>query len=64
MKLTSENISEDEFQIITNEFDVRDALGGSMSGDYEKDKKKVQERYGKTFTEKLYQETLQMQEQP
>jgi len=56
--------SKEELKQITSEFDVRDALGGDMSGDYKKDLARVEKNSKKTFTKELYEEAYQNQEQP
>ena len=53
-----------DFTPITSEFGVRDALGGDMSGDYKKDLARVEKQSKKTFSEDLYNEAYQNQEQP
>jgi hypothetical protein len=46
-----------------NEFEVRDCLGGYLTGNYEKDHKRA-EKHGTTFSEELYEEAYQNDQQP
>jgi hypothetical protein len=49
--------------VLTDPFEVLDALGGSISGEYKEDLKLLEKR-GKTCTEIVYNEAYQMSEQP
>jgi len=48
---------------LTKPFDVLDALGGDISGDYKKDIKKMNKR-GFTCTKQVYMEAYKMSEMP
>jgi len=44
---------------LTNEFDVRDALGGNVTGDFETQKAEL-EKKGKTIGKRVYELAYQM----
>jgi len=47
-----------------SEFEVRDCLGDYLSGDYKKDLKRAVKGRKKTFSEALYEEAYQNDQQP
>lgn len=49
--------------MLTSAFDILDALRGSISGEYEKDVKKLR-KAGKTCSRSLYEEASQINDQP
>lgn len=58
------DIYKEEFKVIKDAFSILDSLGGNISGDYKKDKLKVEKNYNKTFSEEDYQQAYQINEQP
>ena len=52
-----------EIKTLVNEFEVRDALGGSLSGDYVLDLQRLIKK-GKYCSERLYNEAYQNTMQP
>lgn len=52
-----------EYRTLTDEFDVRDALRGKMSGDYDKDFKRLM-KAGCVCSAELYNEAFQISSQP
>jgi hypothetical protein len=50
-------------KILTDPFDVLDALGGNITGDYQVDLKRLNTN-GRTCSESVYDDAYQMFEQP
>ena len=52
-----------ELREVKDFFNVLDSLGGKITGDYQKDLKRAN-KLGVTFSNELYEDAYQMNEQP
>lgn len=56
------SLNESDLKVLKDEFDVRDALGGELSGEYDQDIKRLNKK-GLTTDKKTYNLAYQNQEQ-